>query len=81
MIQEKYYDFTVIFFSAKEGGFTVSVPALPGCFTEGNTLEEAQTNAKDAIRTHIESLRMDGEEIPSEINEFISRIRINAIPA
>ncbi len=81
MIQEKYYDFTVIFFPAKEGGFTVSVPALPGCFTEGDSLEEAQVMAKDAIRAYIESLQMDDQEIPSENNEFISRIRINAIPA
>lgn len=64
MIQEKYYDFTVIFFPAKEGGFTVSVPALPGCFTEGETLEEAQSMAKDAIKGYMESLKIDGMSIP-----------------
>ena len=40
----------------EEGGYTVTVPALPGCITQGETIEEAITMAKDAIRLHIESL-------------------------
>lgn len=48
------------------GGFTVEVPFLPGVVTEGNTREEALTNAKDAIALMIEDLLADGEEVPSE---------------
>lgn len=45
----------------EEGGYTVTVSALPGCITQGETLEEAIAMAKDAIRLHIESLVADGK--------------------
>ena len=44
-----------------EGGFSVSVPALPGCFTQGETIKEAIEMAKEAIVVYIESLEEDGE--------------------
>jgi predicted RNase H-like HicB family nuclease len=50
----------------EEGGYTVTVPALPGCVTQGDKLEEAIAMAKDAIRLYVESLRADGEVIPLE---------------
>ncbi|MFI5272682.1 MAG: type II toxin-antitoxin system HicA family toxin [Ktedonobacterales bacterium] len=49
-----------------EGGFTVTVPALPGVVTQGETLEEAIAMARDAIRLHIESLIADGDPVPEE---------------
>ena len=49
-----------------EGGYTVTVPALPGCITEGDTLEEALANAREAITCHLEGLALDGEPIPEE---------------
>lgn len=49
-----------------ESGYTVLVPALPGCVTYGKTVEEAIEMAKDAIRGYVESLIEDGEEIPLE---------------
>jgi predicted RNase H-like HicB family nuclease len=48
------------------GGYTVTVPALPGCVTQGETLEEAITMAKDAIRLFIETLIDAGEQVPLE---------------
>ena len=50
----------------EEGGYSVSVPALPGCHTQGDTLEEAITNAREAIQCYIEGLLKDGEPIPEE---------------
>lgn len=41
---------------AEEGGFVVTVPALDGCITEGDTLEEALENAKEAILCYLEGL-------------------------
>jgi antitoxin HicB len=41
---------------ADEGGFNVSVPALDGCFTQGETEEEAMRNAKEAILCYLEGL-------------------------
>jgi predicted RNase H-like HicB family nuclease len=48
--------FNVILEPAEEGGFVVSVPALDGCFTEGNTEEEALENAREAILCYLEGL-------------------------
>ena len=61
------YSFTVFFEPAAEGGYVVTCPALPGLVTEGDTLAEARRMAKDAIRAYLESLRKDGESIPSDL--------------
>ena len=60
------YQYTAVFEPAEEGGFIVTVPALPGLVTEGDTLEEAREMVKDAIRGYLESLLKHGEEIPIE---------------
>lgn len=52
--------FTTIFEPAEEGGYTVIVPALEGCITEGDTFEEALNNAKDAIQCYVDSLKKHG---------------------
>jgi predicted RNase H-like HicB family nuclease len=52
----------------EEGGFTVTVPALPGCVTEGDTLEEALDNARDAIRSLVSYLEQSGKPIPEEMS-------------
>ena len=49
-----------------EGGFSVSVPALPGCYTQGETIEEAMEMAKEAIGLYVESLELDGETVPDD---------------
>jgi predicted RNase H-like HicB family nuclease len=51
----------------EDGGYTVLVPALPGCITEGDTVDEAMENARDAVRLYLEDLREYGEPIPREI--------------
>jgi predicted RNase H-like HicB family nuclease len=48
--------FNVILEPAEEGGFNVNVPALDGCFTQGDTEEEALKNAKEAILCYLEGL-------------------------
>ena len=50
----------------QEGGYTVTVPALPGCVTEGDTVEEALENAQDAIRSLIAYFNKSGKPIPEE---------------
>lgn len=52
------YEFTVIIEQDEDGRFLAICPALQGCYTEGETLEEAQELIKDAIRLHIED-RLD----------------------
>jgi antitoxin HicB len=65
------YSFTVFFEPAAEGGYVVTCPALPGLVTEGDTPAEAREMARDAIRAYLESLRKDGEAIPTD-PKFVS---------
>ena len=49
-----------------DGTYFVTVPALPGCFTRGETIEECQERAIEAIEVHIAGLEADGEPVPEE---------------
>ncbi len=49
-----------------EEGYTVRVPALPGCITYGRTRDEALERAKEAIKGFIEGLEKSGEPVPEE---------------
>lgn len=53
--------FFVVLEPAEEGGFNVSIPALDGCFTEGDTEEEALRNAREAIVCYLEGLEKVNE--------------------
>ena len=48
------------------GGYIITVPALPGCITEGDTREEALENARDAIRLYLEDVEAEGLPMPEE---------------
>ena len=61
----------MFFEPAAEGGYVVACPALPGLVTQGDSLQEARKMARGAIRTYLESLRKDGEAIPSD-PKFVS---------
>ena len=66
----KSLSYRILLRKEPEGGFTVSVPTLPGCITYGETTEEALSNAKETIELYIESLKNHNEEIPTEENTF-----------
>ncbi len=51
-----------------EGGYTIIVPALPGCITYGENVDEAIAMAKEAIELYIEELQDRGEDIPDDSN-------------
>jgi predicted RNase H-like HicB family nuclease len=52
----RVYHYTAVFAPAEEGGFTVTVPALPGCVSEGDTFEEAQENIREALELYLEGV-------------------------
>ena len=56
-------------------GYFVSCPALQGCYSQGDTYEQAVENIKDAIRLHIEDRIADDEEIP-QISVSLSTVEI-----
>ena len=61
------------------GGFTVTVPALPGCITEGDTLQEALDNAQEAIIGYLEALKIQGRTIPDhDPTIFFGEVEISA---
>ena len=51
--------FTVVLEPCEEGGYAVYVPALPGCFSQGETREEALANIREAIQLHLEPVEDD----------------------
>ena len=59
-------EFVIIIHPDETGGYWTEVPALPGCGSQGETLEEAIEMTKDAIEGILESLRAHGKPIPEE---------------
>jgi len=56
--------FKVVLEPQEEGGYTVRVPSLPGCVSQGETAQEAMTNIKEAMELYLESLRERNLPIP-----------------
>ena len=56
---------TVILEPSEEGGFTAFVPSLPGCFSEGNSKEEALANIREAIELYLEPVEDDHDYDPN----------------
>jgi predicted RNase H-like HicB family nuclease len=50
----------------KKAAYGVAVPDLPGCFSAGDTVEEAFDNAREAIEAHCEVLAEQGKEVPAK---------------
>ena len=48
-----------------EGGYSAEVPALPGCYTDGDTLEEVQANLREAIQRYLEVFEEDCANLPA----------------
>ena len=57
-----------------EGGFTVIVPALPGCVTYGRDLAEAKKMAKDAIAGYVASLKKHNEPVPTDDESLVTSL-------
>jgi antitoxin HicB len=66
--------FNIVLRPEPEGGFTVIVPALPGCVTYGRTLAEAKKMAKDAISGYVASLRKHNEPVPTDNESLVASL-------
>ena len=73
----KYLQYNLVFRPEPEGGFTVIVPALPGCVTYGKNLLEAKKYAEDAIRGYVASMRKHNERMFSDEKSFISSVQVS----
>jgi predicted RNase H-like HicB family nuclease len=67
----------VILIPNEMGGYTVEVPSLPGCNTQGTTREEALENARDAIEGYVEALKQDGLLVPDDVPGPILVMRVD----
>jgi len=63
--------YTVVVEPEAEGGFSVVVPDLPGCASQGETFEEAIDNVRDAIACHVQGLILDGLPVPEPAARFV----------
>jgi len=68
-VQSKQLSYTVIFEPTEEGGYVVRVPAIQGCVTQGETLQEAREMAQDAAAGLLEVLVEEGKPFPPDIKE------------
>lgn len=59
-------NFKILLRKEPEGGYTVTVPSLPGCITFGETVDEAIQMAREAIELYVDALKAKGEEVPTE---------------
>ncbi len=69
-------EYTIIMHQAEEGGYWAEVPALPGCYSQGESIEETMENVREAIETHLEALKEDQQEIPSEGKLLIGKVEV-----
>jgi len=76
MSKEQKLQFNIVFRPESEGGFTATVPSLPGCITYGRDLKEAKKMAIDAIFGYIASVKKHKEPIFSDEESFISLVRL-----
>lgn len=72
------YTYRILLNKEPEGQYSVSVPALPGCFTYGNNIDHAIQIAKEAVELYLEELRSRGEDIPDDSNTLEYSINLNA---
>jgi predicted RNase H-like HicB family nuclease len=75
-LKKKIYQFTAIFEKNEDGGYTVTVPSLPGCISEGDTFDEALKNIKEAITLYLEVMKKDKEKIKEEEEIIIAPVKV-----
>jgi predicted RNase H-like HicB family nuclease len=73
------YTYKILLHPEAEGGFTVSVPALPGCITYGESVDEAISMAKEAIELYILELQERGEAIPDDSNTLEYSLNLETV--
>ena len=76
----KNFKYALIIHKAKEGGYWATVPELPGCVTEGETLEALRRNAGDAISGILAVMMDRGEELP-EPGDMVETVEAKVLAA
>lgn len=74
MRNEKIFD--VIIHEAEEGGYWAECPALKGCMTQGETLEEVEKNIKEVIELCLEEIEERKEPVPQQKRIYILPVAV-----
>lgn len=69
-------DYLVVIHPAEEGRYWAEVPALGGCFAQGETIEEVLADAREAIEAHLDALRSEGKPTPTEQPPIIATVHV-----
>ena len=69
-------EYTVVLHNAEEGGYWAEVPALEGCYSQGETVEETVKNIKEAIQSHIIALQEEGMQLPEDQIMILSHVAV-----
>ena len=73
----KVYDFTVLLERDEQGtGYVVTCPALPGCYSQGDTIDEALENIKEAIQVCVEDMQAQNEPIPDVSRTLVGSVAV-----
>ena len=70
--------YTVVVREGNENGYVATVPALPGCVSQGRTRRQALRNAKEAIEAYIEALIEDGLPVPRQTDSEVVDVEVSA---
>ena len=77
-MEKKILTYRVLLSEEPEGGFTVTVPALPGCVTYGENLDHSLSMAKEAIEGYIAVLKENNDPVPDDSSTFEYSVAISA---
>ena len=73
------HTYKILLHKEPEGSYTVNVPALPGCVTYGDSIDNAINMAKEAIQLYIEELKARGEEIPDDSDTLEYSLNLDSV--
>jgi predicted RNase H-like HicB family nuclease len=68
--------FPVVIYKEETGGFSVLCPSLPGCHSQGETLDEALSNVREAIELCLEVIEEDGIPVPTSQEPMITSVEV-----
>ena len=68
--------YSVVVHEAEEGGFWVDVPALPGCYSQGESVQETLGNVKESIGLYLEVLKDEGKDAPRD-DEVVFQVNVD----
>ena len=77
-MKQRVLEYTAVFQEEKKGGYSVWIPSLPGCASQGETFEEALNNIKEAIDLYLEDKDRENIEAEDFKKQFVIPVKVYA---